>query len=384
VFRALMHAVFGRGLRKATVGGAIAGADSVNGSAASLHPERSTRTRQENPPRSVSSRDLDRQLWEQIRVEAEALNDTWGDEQASEDAQELLYLIVQSHRTLIQQPPAAAQAVLKLLGRRNYGQADVTRLIERDPALSQSLLRHSNSVFYSTKHSEPVVSIKSAVQRIGGTGVHATVMGQVVRGQLSRPGAVFDRMVSMAWEHMVAVAPIARSLARAFHVDGESAFTLGLLHDIGKLVFFSEVAALRKRKRREVRLSPYFVKSALERLHEPLGGIAAMQWGLDASSSWVISHHHRRGMSETPDRLTELMFVAECADLACRAGRAMDLNAVWESGGITVDIDGARGPLDACGALGGIDVDDRIEADPDSDLQADPPTEVVQELRPAV
>jgi HD-like signal output (HDOD) protein len=359
VFKSFFRSVFGGGLRRSRSGppsGAVgrdaSRSESTSRGDAGLKVGGETRTRQENPPRSISSQALDQQLWDKVDAEARELRSVWEDEPDSEDVDELLYLIVQSHRTLIQQPPAAAQAVLNLLGKRNYGQADVTRLIERDPALSQALLRHSNSVFYATKHSDPVVSIKAAVQRIGGTGVHATVMSQVVRGQLSRPGAVFDRMVSMAWEHMVGVAPIARSLARAFDVDGESAYTLGLLHDIGKLVFFSEVAALRKRKRREVHLSPRFVSKALERLHEPLGGIAAMQWGLDPSSGSVISNHHRQNIPETPDRLTELVFVAERADLACRTRRPMDMDEVWEAGGITVDPERAHPLLERCGAFG--------------------------------
>jgi putative nucleotidyltransferase with HDIG domain len=371
-----MNWIFGRGSRKGTVGGAVPRAEKVDKAAVSRKLSGETRARQVNPPRSVSSKSLERQLWDHVDAQAAELKELWGNERASEDAEELLYLIVQSHRTLIQQPPAAAQAVLSLLGRRNYGQAEITRLIERDPTLSQALLRHSNSVFYATKHSDPVISIKAAVQRIGGTGVHATVMSQVVRGQLSRPGAVFDRMVSMTWEHMVGVAPIARSLARAFEVDGESAYTLGLLHDIGKLVFFSEVAALRKRKRREVHLSPHFVASALERLHESLGGLAALQWGLDPSSSWIIAHHHRMEVPETPDRLTELVFVAERADLACRTRRPLDLDEVWEAGGITVAVERVHSALGACGALG------ELESEIESELE--PMVGAVEELRPAV
>ena len=236
----------------------------------------------------------------------------------------------------IRQPPNAAQAVLAVCRRRNYSMNELTRLITRDPALSQALLRHSNSAFYMSRFSQKVISIGAAVQRVGTKGVHATVMSHVIEGELSRPGAGLDKIAQMVWQHMVRTAPIARGLARAFKQDPEAIYTLGLLHDAGKLVLFDRIADQRKRVRRDLQLPEAFIEIALRLVHEPLGGLAALQWGIEPVHCEAIAHHHRQpprdGMPES-----EALFLAERLDLAAVRGEEPNLDVWWEEGQITGD-----------------------------------------------
>ena len=64
-------------------------------------------------------------------------------------------------------------------------------------------------------------------------------------------------------------------------VDTDTAFSLGLLHDVGKLVLFHHISDLRRARRREITLSEKFLTLALASLHEPLGGLAVLEWDLD-------------------------------------------------------------------------------------------------------
>lgn len=241
---------------------------------------------------------------------------------------------------VIRQPPMAAQAVLALMRRRNYGLNEVTALIERDPALSQSLLRHANSVFYAGLSTKPVVSIKAAIQRVGTKGVHASVMFEVLQGEISRPGGGLDRYARLVWEHLVRAAPIARSMARAFRADPEESFTLALLHDVGKLVLFDRIATERARLRRELELPVGFVAAALRDLHEPLGGLAVLEWGLDDRAATVVANHHRREDQVSYDALSEVVYVAERIDIALQGEGEPDIDAIWSEGRL-------QGPKDA-------------------------------------
>lgn len=251
------------------------------------------------------------------------------------DAQDVLNSVTSSTLDNVRQPPAAAQAVLSLCQRRHYSLLDLTELIERDPALSAALLRHANSAWYATPGGQPVVGLRPAVHRVGTEGVHAAVMSRIIEGILSRPGARFDRTARMVWDHMVRVAPIARKLASLFEVDPHAAFSLGLLHDVGKLVLFHHIADLRRTRRREIRISEEFLRWALAFLHEPLGGLAVLEWGLDEKAAHVVANHHRCPKPITENLLTEVVFLAERIDLAEERGETLDIEPLWETAALT-------------------------------------------------
>ncbi len=276
---------------------------------------------------------------DQLRLAAAAIRNSFCRNTRYPDVTAILDGVTQPG-SVIRQPPRAAQAVLSLLNRRNCGLQEITALIKRDPALSQSLLRHSNSAFYAGISSEPIVSIKAAIQRVGTNGIHASVMLEVLRGEISRPGGGLDRWARLVWEHLVRTAPIARSLARAFHADPEEAFTLGLLHDVGKLVFFDRIGTERARLRRDLELPVGFVKAALRELHEPLGSLAVLDWGLGDHAATVILGHHRREDVPSQDPLVEVLYVAERLDIAIQKGQKPDVDTIWAEGRL-------NGPRDA-------------------------------------
>lgn len=287
-------------------------------------------------PATPPDPDVSAAIWHELRVGIGELRQRFRADGGAHDVDALLDGI--GHQgAVIRQPPVAAQAVLSLSRRRNYGLDEMTALFERDPSMSQALLRHSNSAWYAGISDQPILSIKAAIQRVGTKGVHSTVMHHILSAELSRPGAGLDEMARMVWEHMVRTAPLARGMARFFRADAEDAFTLGLLHDVGKLVFFDRVAAERKRLRRDIVLPEGFVTAALSVLHEPLGGLAALEWGLDARSARVIATHHRWGDHPADEPLSQVIFLAEAVDIVRQRQEDVDLDGLWLSG----DLDGS-------------------------------------------
>ncbi len=280
------------------------------------------------PDHDSVRRDLERRLQRQCSF----LKDVYGARADAADALDLLRDVEEHGERQIRQPPRAAQAVLALLRRRNYSIAQITRLIEQDPALAQQLLRHANSAWYATPGAQPVAAITPAVQRIGTSGVHAAVIASTITEGLLRPGGRFDQMARMVWEHMVRTAPIAREVASWFGVDPDQAYTLGLTHDAGKLVLFDRMAQLRRRRRRALRFPKGFVRGALALLHEPLGGLAALSWGLDGAFARGVAGHHRTDPDTDGDTLAQVAFLAERIDLARVSGTPLNPDGWWEEG----------------------------------------------------
>lgn len=259
------------------------------------------------------------------------------------DVDALLRELAAVHPGVIHQPMGVAQQVMDMLNRENYSGAQIARVIETDPAIAQALLKHANSDWYEEDGTPPVSSLLLATRRVGARGVHAAVTSVIVEGGCTRPGAGLDEIARMVWDHMVRVAPISRQLAYGFGGDPDAGFTLGLCHDVGKLILFERIAEVRRNQRKELTLPRGFLRAALRSLHEPLGGLAAFAWGMPPDFAATIASHHRLEPKSEPDPLSEALFVAERLDLMVSADRDLDLKRLWADGAISIPLEtGAR------------------------------------------
>jgi HD-like signal output (HDOD) protein len=245
-------------------------------------------------------------------------------------------MLLEGGEAFISHLPAAAQRALATSRRPEASLDEIVTLFEDDPMLTQGLLRMANSAFYR-RGDEPVVAIRDAAGRVGLRGVQAVLTASIVEGLLCRPGGEYDAMVRQTWEHMQRTAPLARALAPAFRADPETAYALALLHDVGKLVIFDLLSGHRRRLRRDLRLPRPFMSALLAHLHEPVGALAMLRWGLGGEAAHAVGGHHRRPVPALADPVTEVLFVAEAVDIARARGREADLGAVWAAGSITAD-----------------------------------------------
>ena len=257
------------------------------------------------------------------------------------DALTFFERISKSGEKTVRQPPAAAQRALDLL-RRDVAIPDLVKLVEQDPVLAQSLLRFANSVANSSGTRS--TSLAEGIRRVGTQGLRSVILSSMVEATLCRTGTAYDGMVRQVWDHMVRTAPIARILAPGFGVVPDEAFTLALLHDVGKLVLFDRLGTLRAELRREVRMNINVMPMVLGELHEILGGAAALRWGLGKAAVTVVSAHHRRNDPLEPNLPAECVYVAERLDLAMVRHESVNLVRWFEEGRLQASFD-AVAPL---------------------------------------
>jgi HD-like signal output (HDOD) protein len=279
----------------------------------------------------VDAREMQGWLELEVRTRVAELHNVLPRVDRESDAPRFLDALLESFDAVVRQPPLAAQRALAVTRDTSAPTSKLVTLVEGDPGLGQALLRYANSAYYATGGGR-VVSLHGAVQRVGTSGVHNVVLKTMVDGILCRPGSAYQEYVNLVWQHMIRVAPIARALAPAFRASPDESFALGLLHDVGKLVVFDRLGELRKTLRRDVAFPLPVLTVVLRSLHEPLGGLAALQWGLGAGVAHAIATHHRAPVPEVFDPRGELLFVAERTDLAHARGRALDLDAWWRDG----------------------------------------------------
>lgn len=254
-------------------------------------------------------------------------------EEAADSAHALAFIesIERPATVSIRQPPLAAQRALAATRQRDGSTGLIVKLVEEDPTLAQALLRLTNSAMYS-RSGGPCASIADAVRRVGSGGVESVVLRCMVEGLLCRPGGLYQPMVDLAWAHMVRSAPIGRALAPIFSMSDDVSFSLALLHDVGKLVIFDHVSTVRSSLRRDPVFPRHFISAALRLLHEPLGGIAALEWGLGAPAAAAIASHHRDDDVPFADDASQLLYVAERTDIA-RLRQEPVSTRVWTVGG---------------------------------------------------
>ena len=257
-------------------------------------------------------------------------------------------LVIESLRKLdeavIRQPPIAAQRALAVARDPSSSAAHLASVFEQDPALTRALLQAANSSYYR-RSQNPCLSIPEAVQCIGFGGVESIVTTAMTEGVLCRPGNVYAPLLADVWSHMTRTAPIARAIAPGFNVAPDPAFTVGLLHDMGKLIIFDHLSQLRTRQRREINVPDRFLLNMLNWIHEPLGGVAALRWNLGIPTARAIASHHHQPAPEVADSLTELLCVCEAIAGASRHAKPLALDRLWRQAGLTTSIEAVRALL---------------------------------------
>ncbi|MDQ2889466.1 MAG: HDOD domain-containing protein [Gemmatimonadota bacterium] len=256
-------------------------------------------------------------------------------QERTDDTVRFLSEVKRASANSLKQAPQAAQRALAKTRNPDIGLAELVRVVEEDPTLGQALLRYANSAYYSTGGT--VVSLRHAAQRVGSSGVHNVVLGVMLDGMLCKPGGEYQRMVAQVRDHLVRSAPIARALGRGFGLVPDECFSLALLHDAGKLIVFDVIGALRHETRRDVNISKSVVSRALRELHEPLGGIAVLNWGLGDVVATAVASHHRHPVPEATSSMSEVLFVAERTEHALSGIIPRDVQGWWTEGAISGD-----------------------------------------------
>ena len=256
----------------------------------------------------------------------------------------LLQDLVRDPAGQLRQLPAAAQRALRACNDENVATGALVALFEQDPMLTEAVLKRANSAYYNPG-GPACLSLGPAIVRQGRRSVHNVILQQSLGGFVCRPGVAWNQMVADIWSHMVRTGPLARSLAPAFDADPEQAFTLGLLHDVGKLVLFDRIAARRTVKRAEVEIPAEAMTRTLQKLHEPLGAFCVLHWRLGDVAANTIATHHRDPLPATKDVSTEVIWLAEKVDLADARGRQIDLQTLFRDGALTGDFDAAAAAI---------------------------------------
>lgn len=232
-----------------------------------------------------------------------------------------------------------SQAALRLVGMLDQpalSNDEVVQVLKYDTVLTAKLLRACNSPYFGFE--EPVASVEQAVLILGHQQILHLVLSLAFSGAMNTPLPGYAAEGGELWRHALTTAMAAEILAKnplPFEVDPPVAFTAGLLHDIGKLVFNHVLdadtqAAIRHRITENARSRTEAEKDIVGADHGEVGAHLLRTWKLPENIIEAVANHHAPVVKPRP-QLSAVTHVANC--LAHLVGSTLG----WEGYAVRAD-----------------------------------------------
>jgi HD-like signal output (HDOD) protein len=241
--------------------------------------------------------------------------------------------------------PEAAVRIIEAVDDTGSTDKDVAKAFGLDPALAARLLRVANSAYYST--GTRVDSVERAVKVLGRQRMRDVALGiSAIRAFEGIPIEVV-RMDDF-WSHSLycgILAHLIADLGKPALTD--SAFTAGLLHDIGQLVLFmrapeeSRLALLRVAAEGDELTMADAESAIIGFSHMDVGLHLAKAWRLPPSLVEPIGFHHRPQLARSHRETVAIVHIANSWAVLAKIGSdvledapAIDA-AAWPLAGVT-------------------------------------------------
>ena len=205
--------------------------------------------------------------------------------------------------------------------------AEVIDLLKQDPSISTKLIGVSNSVLYGgvTKNT----AVGQAVRRLGVDRTVEVVMSICCRGYFVTNHPAYKKLVEDLWWHSLACAHATEIVAGRLGWKGEEdLFSLGLLHDIGKLILIQTAADLQQPDKKEMDINLDELRAMLAANHRRYGAKVLKIWGYSKEFVSLIDHRRSKdepSLSGPGQILHQSDLLAKVAGFELGAGKAAEI-----------------------------------------------------------
>lgn len=208
--------------------------------------------------------------------------------------------------------PSPPQIAIKFKDLINKGASmqDIGELLGKDVAVSSKLISISNSAYY-----RGVTTNKNLTQAVSRLGIKTTrqyadaILNRTMYATKNKRFRVF---IENLWEHSLSCAYAAQITANFLKIELPSdPFTLGLLHDIGKLVLFQAIAELQMKNKVGAEVDTAEILETVNLNHGKFGASLMKLWKFSSGYVKVAGHHDK---IDQADFVTKELLVVNVAN----------------------------------------------------------------------
>ena len=217
--------------------------------------------------------------------------------------------------------PQVAIRILKLTNNENVQLHQLSELISSDAAFASEVLTIANSFVYAPRF--PACTILQAIAVLGANQLQGMCLTVGVRSYLGKK--LCHPVIRNAWRHNLACAMIAEQLASAGFMDKDTAYTSGMLHDIGRLALAvirpQEYAALLRNHAGSGASILLREQKLFGCDHCDAGRQLIADWKMPSEFEAIVSEHHFARRQDGAWSMAELIKVS------CRLADAVGFSA---------------------------------------------------------
>jgi putative nucleotidyltransferase with HDIG domain len=215
--------------------------------------------------------------------------------------------------------PTVYSALISILSDPKATTQDVSDAISCDQASAMKVLKVVNSPFFGFPGE--IDTISRAVVILGFNEIYHLILTSYLIDFFSKNEEILDFRPVDFWGHSIAVGVATRLIGKNLDLPNpENYFVTGVLHDIGKLIFFeyaedrfAEVLAFSQKNRVPLAVAE---KAVFQTDHSEIGSLLAERWGLPRSIGRAVRYHHSGIVPDEQDPLTAAVHLA---NILCRA-----------------------------------------------------------------
>lgn len=212
-------------------------------------------------------------------------------------------------------PPAPKVAMkVRQLVTCNASIDEVIDLLKQDLSIATKLISISNSAFY--RGVEKSTSLGQAVRRLGIDRSMEVVMSICCSSYFATNHPAYKKLVEKLWWHSLACAHATEMVDIDRKKEkNEDLFSLGLLHDIGKLVLIQVAGDLDPARHSKMEIPLDDLEATMNGHHRRFGARVLKKWGYFEAFTYLVRHCGTRD----PSQAGRAAQVLHCANLLAKA-----------------------------------------------------------------
>jgi putative nucleotidyltransferase with HDIG domain len=210
--------------------------------------------------------------------------------------------------------PQAAIKVMRMLDDEGSSFKEIANEIRKDQIITASVIRICNSALF--KGNAKIDTLDDALIILGRDVLVKSILLAAINNYFNQAGSGYALCYGSLYHHSVSSAVIAEKLAQqSGKVRPQTAYTAGLLHDIGMVVLDQALASSSPLFYRNIQNKGANILTVEKQIfgmdHCEAGKKLARQWSFPENLIDCISSHHNPEKTKISPRLSHIIFLTE-------------------------------------------------------------------------